>query len=382
TDVTAALAAAAPQAPPTDGRASDGTERGHGAARAGGVAELWVSRMFASPHHEGTAFVAKTGFRADDFRPLLFRTTDFGATWTSIASNLPDRPVNVVWQDRRNPDLLFAGTDGGVFVSIDGGGRWVRMPGVPVVPVHDLLVHPREHDLVVATYGRGLFVTDITPLQELTPAVLQRPAHFFAIEPKRRRGARALGNYHLYGDRFLWTPNEPDALVLVYFVRDGADRAVLRIADPAGREVRVLEGPARPGLNRVLWNFEDAARRPVPAGTYRITLEVAGMTLQREGRILGERETTTPESPADTEHTRNTARDTTDTRSTGPAKRTKSTDDTEGTDGTGATWPRSGRDDTTAETRTGNHTGAGAGVSRRGFAARRERWRGARRAGA
>ena len=107
--------------------------------------------MFASPYEAGTAFVSKTGFRNDDFTPYLYRTTDFGKTWTSIASDLPKAPINVVVQDPKNPKLLFVGDDIGVMVSIDGGGHWTRLQGnLPTVPVHDLLVHPREHDLVLA----------------------------------------------------------------------------------------------------------------------------------------------------------------------------------------------------------------------------------------
>jgi photosystem II stability/assembly factor-like uncharacterized protein len=256
-------------------------------AAAGAPADLWVSRVFASPHEAGTAFVAKTGFRADDFRPFLFKTTDFGATWAPLAAGLPDRPVNVVWQDRRNAALLFAGTDGGVYVSLDGGSAWARMPGVPRVPVHDLLVHPREQDLVVGTYGRGLFVADVTVLQELTPAVLSAEAHLFGVEPKPQRRMRALGNYHLYGDRYLETPNEPVALVLTYLLREAqSEKARIRVRDLEGREVRTLEGPAAAGLNRVLWHMDDDKERPVPAGEYVISVEVAGRTLVQRARVL------------------------------------------------------------------------------------------------
>lgn len=255
-------------------------------AAAGAPADLWVSRVFASPHDEATAFVTKTGFRADDFRPLLFKTTDRGATWTAIVRGLPPSPLNVVWQDRVNPSLLFAGSDVGVHVSIDGGGSWVRMPGVPTVPVHDLLVHPREQDLVVGTYGRGVFVTDVTVLQELTPAVLASDAHFFAIEPKRRRTYRALGNYHLYGDRHVETPNEPVALVLSYSLREASTaKARIVVADLEGREVRTLEGPADAGLNRVLWAMDDDKERQVAPGEYIVHVMVAGRTLEQRGEI-------------------------------------------------------------------------------------------------
>ena len=94
---------------------------------AGAPADRWVSRVFASPHDAGTAFVSKSGFRNDDFTPYLYRTTDAGKTWTAITSNLPNSPINVVVQDRKRRELLIVGNDIGVFVSIDGGGAWTQL---------------------------------------------------------------------------------------------------------------------------------------------------------------------------------------------------------------------------------------------------------------
>ena len=227
---------------------------------AGGPEELWVSRVFASGHDEGTAYVTKTGYRRDDFRPFIFKTTDFGSTWTSIANNLPDLPTNVVFEDGKNPDLLFVGTDGGVFVSIDGGEHWVSFKkNMPSVPVHDLLVHPRENDLVVGTYGRGIFVTDVTPLQELNTKVLGNDVFLFAIEPKAQRLTRGWGNYHLYGDRHLSTPNEPNAILIHYYLKESIeDDVTIRVLDSANNVIRELDGPQSAGLNRVLWNMRPA----------------------------------------------------------------------------------------------------------------------------
>ena len=163
-------------------------------AAAGGPADRYVSRVFASPHDAGTAFVAKNGFRNDDFRPFLYRTTDFGKTWTAIAANLVDSPINVMVQDRKNRNLLIVGNDLGVWVSIDGGAAWQRLKAdLPTVPVHDLTIHPRENDLVLGTYGRGIFVGDITHLQELSAGIFAKPLHLFAVEPRAAYGFRALG---------------------------------------------------------------------------------------------------------------------------------------------------------------------------------------------
>jgi hypothetical protein len=106
----------------------------------------------------------------------LWKTVNNGTPWVSVSGNLVDSPINVVVQDRRNANLLIVGNDRGVWVSIDGGSRWERLKAnLPTVPVHDLTIHPRENDLALGTYGRGIFLADITHLQELSADVLAKP---------------------------------------------------------------------------------------------------------------------------------------------------------------------------------------------------------------
>jgi photosystem II stability/assembly factor-like uncharacterized protein len=270
-------------------------------ASAGGPVDRYVSRVLASPHQAGTAFVAKNGFRNDDLRPYLFRTTDFGKTWTAITSTLVESPINVVVQDRKNANLLIVGNDLGVWVSIDGGGAWTRLrANLPTVPVHDLTIHPRENDLVLGTYGRGLFVGDITHLQEVSAEVLSKPLHLFHVEPRAAYGFRAQGNYHLFGNKYVAVPNEPDALVVKYYLsakQDGGARVT--ISDIKGDQIAQLKGPSEAGLNRVEWNMRAGAAATatgrggfggrggpaVPAGDYRITVEVGGQQQMTVGRI-------------------------------------------------------------------------------------------------
>jgi photosystem II stability/assembly factor-like uncharacterized protein len=264
-------------------------------AAAGGPADRYVSRVFASPHDPATAFVAKNGFRNDDFRPFLVRTDDGGNSWRSIGSGLPDSPINVVVQDRRNRDLLVVGNDQGVWVSVDGGSSWTRLEGnLPTAPVHDLTVHPRENDLVLGTYGRGVFVGDITHLQQLTPAILAKPLHLFDVEPRAAYQLRALGNYHLFGDAFLETPNEPDALQVTYFVAQASDAGARIVIDDAvsGDRVAELTGPAAAGVNRTAWNMRRAGTGGgrgggplVDPGAYRITVTVGPHEQTTIGRI-------------------------------------------------------------------------------------------------
>jgi photosystem II stability/assembly factor-like uncharacterized protein len=267
--------------------------------------DAYVSRVRASQHVAGRAYVAKNGYRFDDFRPFLYRTDDFGATWRSIGDGLPAEPINVVWEDRRNPNLLFVGNDTGVFVSIDGGAHWVKMNNnMPGIPVHDLLVHPRDNDLVLGTYGRGFWITNIAPLQQLDDAVLAEDFHLFEIAPTVQRVNWAFGaNDYLFGQRHFQSPNPPNGMVINWYLKAAAPApARVVITDAAGAELARLEGPTRAGFNTVVWN----TRKPqpggrgggpgrggppildllAPLGEYTVSLEVAGRTLTRKATIV------------------------------------------------------------------------------------------------
>jgi len=260
---------------------------------------FWVSRVLASPHDAGTAFVTKTGLRFDDFRPCLYKTTDYGETWAAINAGLPEKPINVVVQDRKNANLLFIGTEQGVYVTIDGGQKWLPFKqDMPWVKVTDLVIHPRENDLVVGTYGRGLFVTDITPLQQMNADFLGQDVFFFEIEPKVQRITGGMGNYQLLGDSHLFTPNEPNAVVINYYLKDKAKAKVsLTVADPYGKVLRELTGKPDAGLNTVLWDmrlpksqqaprFEDDFGGPmVDPGEYVVTLDVDGKKFVKKAVI-------------------------------------------------------------------------------------------------
>ena len=268
----------------------------------GAPADRWVSRVFASPHDVNTAFVAKNGFRNDDFAAYLYKTTDGGKSWTSIAANLPKAPINVVVQDRKAKDLLIVGNDLGVFVSVDGGAQWTPMKGnLPTVPVHDLTIHPRENDLVLGTYGRAFWTGDITPLQELSAKILDSSAYLFDVEPRARYGFSTQGmNYHLFGDKYIEVPNEPEAFVVNYYLKAEANGAAkITVKDAAGTVVRELEGPAKTGLNRALVSLGGGGRgtgggrgrggAPAQAalavGEYTVTVDVAGQSLSKTARV-------------------------------------------------------------------------------------------------
>ncbi len=222
-----------------------------------GNPEYWVSRVEASHHYPGTAYVSYTGYRRDDFRPFVYKTTDHGETWTSIAANLPDEPINVIREDHKNPKLLFVGTDLAVYVSIDGGNEWHRMKGdMPTQPVHDLKIHPRDNDLVVGTHGRGIFITDISPLQELTPEVLASDVHLFDIE----YGVRWVDNDRRVSSSSNYDgESEPNAVIINYYLKGEAFEAPTIEVYQGARLIAEIEGSNEVGLSSAQWDM--ASRR-------------------------------------------------------------------------------------------------------------------------
>ncbi len=212
-----------------------------------------VSRVIASHHEAGTAYVAYTGLRSDDFRPFVYKTTDFGETWTSIANNLPNEPINVIREDHKNPNLLFLGTDKAVYVTIDGGRSWAKMKNnMPTQPVHDLVIHPRENDLVVGTHGRGFFITDISPLQELTGDVLEQDVYLFDIEPKIQW---VISSQNVVSSSNFVGPNEPYGIVVNYYLNNRVNSDVIIRIYQGARVINEITGTTNQGLNSAEWNM-------------------------------------------------------------------------------------------------------------------------------
>lgn len=238
-----------------------------------GVPEgLWVSRVTASRFDQGTAYVTFDGHRSDNFRPWVLKTTDFGETWQNISSNLPaDEPVYVITEDVRNRNLLFVGTEFGAYATVDGGASWARlMADLPTVAVHDLIVHPRDGDLIAATHGRSVWILDdITPLQQLDEDVLSADLHLFqsrvATQWKGISRGATRGHKLFLGRNPLTIEqvppgNSPNQLrnsaALHYYVGEGVSGTIsLEISDLSGENVFTAELQARPGINRYYWGM-------------------------------------------------------------------------------------------------------------------------------
>jgi photosystem II stability/assembly factor-like uncharacterized protein len=246
----------------------------------------WVSRVEASHFAEGTAYLAIDRHGQDDRRPYVFRTLDYGATWQDVTHNLPvDGSMHVVREDPRNRDLLFAGSEHGLFVSLDAGLSWRRLRvGLPAVPVRDLVIHPRDHDLVIGTHGRSIYVLDITPLEELPPRQWGESASLCDVKPATRfrpRGTRDLGA------RVYAAPNPPYGAVIWYYLRQKERAVRIVIADARGVAVAVLAGAEGPGLHRVIWNLRTTSGA-APAGDYQVRLEVGERPLVKKLHVDAE----------------------------------------------------------------------------------------------
>jgi photosystem II stability/assembly factor-like uncharacterized protein len=230
-----------------------------------------ISRVEPSRYDAGTCYLAVDGHRLDDMKPYLFVTKDYGATWTSIVNNLPKwGNVNVVREDPKNKDLLYVGTEFGLFVSFNGGGEWKPlMSGMPTIRIDDILVHPRDNDLVVGTHGRGIFILDdITPLQQMSQKVMDSEAHLFEVRPGTLwqndvRLARYWGAAKLFRGA-----NPPPGTAISYYLKSPASGEVkLTISDYTGKEVRSIVGTKEAGLNRVQWNLRgNPPPRPTGGG--------------------------------------------------------------------------------------------------------------------
>ncbi len=218
-----------------------------------------VSHVEPSRANALTAYVAFDRHMLNDFKPYLYKTTDGGKSWQPLTNGLPDEAyIFVVREDPRNLNLLYAGTERGLFVSFDGGQNWQRMPNLPPVPVHDIQIHPTMNDLVIGTHGRSVYVLDdIAPLQQVSAEVLEKPAHLFE-PPTAWRFSSRMTRYGR-GDRPLVAPNPPSGAIITYYLKERpkqGQRVRIQILDSQGKVLRELTRiPQEPGVHRVEWDL-------------------------------------------------------------------------------------------------------------------------------
>jgi photosystem II stability/assembly factor-like uncharacterized protein len=230
-------------------------------------ANTWIPAVEASHFDAGTAYVAGDRHQNDDFGPYAFKTTDYGQTWTAIRGDLPAKGyVHVVREDPKNRNLLYAGTELGIFASWDGGAHWTSIRGnLPPVAVRDIQIHPRENDLVIGTHGRGAWILDdISSLQQRTEAQAA-DLFLFDIRPAIRWQTSSTNVFT--GDRTFAGPNPPNGALIDYFLRSPSDVSV-KVLDRSGKPVRTIaDAPKQAGVNRLVWDLRyDPPTAPAPPG--------------------------------------------------------------------------------------------------------------------
>ncbi len=278
-----------------------------------------VSHVEPSRTNANTVYAAFERHMFDDFRPYIFKSTDLGKTWTSISGNLPAKAyVQIIREDPKNTNLLYAGTELGLFASYDGGRNWIRLnlKNLPNVAVHDIFIHPRENDLILATHGRSLWIfDDASVIQQMTPQILDSNAHLFPI----RAGLRFTSRFTRYGigDKVFNGPNPPAGALITYYLKEKLDDKAdfkIQVFDRGGKLVQDIERPSREkGLNRVAWNlrlggpevrrpptpeqiaFGGASRGPqVLPGTYTVKMTVGGKVYEQPVEVKLDPGITTP----------------------------------------------------------------------------------------
>jgi photosystem II stability/assembly factor-like uncharacterized protein len=227
----------------------------------------YVSRIEPSHHDADRVYVTFDNHRRGDFTPYVLASDDRGESFQSISNNLPTgKPdfAHVIREDPVNENLLFVGTDVGLYVSLDRGGFWEPfMNGFPTVPVHDLQIHPREGDLIAGTHGRSIWIVNITPLQQIDRSVLDSEAHLFEPAPAYHFGTRPTGG-EFTGQLYFQAPSPSSGAQIRYWLGEAPGEDVeIVIQDAEGNELTTINGSNRSGLNTAVWNMRTAAT-PLP----------------------------------------------------------------------------------------------------------------------
>jgi photosystem II stability/assembly factor-like uncharacterized protein len=209
----------------------------------------WVSGVFASPHDEGTVFAALNGYREDDFKTYVYMSADYGKTWTSVKGNLPESVANVIIQDPVQPELLYTGLDIGSYVSFDKGKTWSLLSGIPNAPSYDMVVHPRDYELVVGTHGRSVYVADAKPLQAVAGKGESTPVIAFEMESMRYFGR--------WGERRNdYTEPFTPSTSIMYYVGIPANEITVTIKTEKGEVLREMKASGKKGFQKLSWDLK------------------------------------------------------------------------------------------------------------------------------
>ena len=234
--------------------------------------DIYVSRVAPSRFDEGTVYATFDGHRQNDFETYIYASADFGQTWKPINANLKGEVVRTITEDLKNPDVLYLGTETGLFVTLDRGANWRRLAAnLPTVRIDEITLHPRDNAMLLATHGRGIWVLDnMSPIQEFA-AAQAADAKLFSPPPTAmyRRPARD-HNYEFWGDQTFYGENPPQAAVIAWHLKKDVGDVKLKIADAVtGKEIREISGQALAGSNKAGYQAAcwDLRVQPLPPST-------------------------------------------------------------------------------------------------------------------
>jgi photosystem II stability/assembly factor-like uncharacterized protein len=260
--------------------------------------DVWVSRVEPSHTEPGTAYVTFDRHWWDDFNSYVYMTTDYGQTWKSLSAGLPETGwVHFVKENPKNPNFLAAGTETGLFISVNRGAKWTRLKNnLPTVPVDDMLFHPRDNDLILGTHGRSIFVLDdVEPLAGLTNEVLNSDLHLF--DPRPAMVFKRWKNESYGAQRQFIGPNPPYGAILNYYLKAAPQGDVkISVLDADGQVINQFNGTMDVGINRVVWDLRFSPPQGVPGargplvvpGRYTIKVSAAGHEVSKTVQVEGD----------------------------------------------------------------------------------------------
>jgi len=233
--------------------------------------EIYVSEVVPSRFDEGTVYATFDGHRQNDFETYIYASSDFGQTWRSIAANLKGEIARTLTEDLKNPDVLYLGTETGLFLSLDRGKSWQRLKAnLPTVRIDEITLHHRDNAMLLATHGRTIWILDnLAPIQEYAAAqTTTAGGKLFTPSPTAMfRRPASDRNYQFWGDQTFFGENPPQAAVISWYLKNPVENVQLKIVDAAGREVREISGTVlassnRAGIQSACW---DLRVQPAPA---------------------------------------------------------------------------------------------------------------------
>jgi hypothetical protein len=208
----------------------------------------WISRVETSHHDTGTVYVSLNGYRWDNFDAILYISTNYGENWKKIGTDLPKETINVVKGDPKNENILYVGTDHGLYVSLNKGNTFMAVyKNLPAAPVHDLVIHPREKDLVIGTHGRSIYIANVEHIQKLTEEVLNKQLHLFDIET-------ITFNENWGNKSFRWAEIKPPEIEIVYYT-NFAGNTTIKVKTEDGLLLKEINDESEKGLNFVKYDL-------------------------------------------------------------------------------------------------------------------------------